>query len=280
MPLDHIAHLRTDGARFAGAVDTGPLEAPVAACGDWDLRQLTHHVGHIHRWARIAATTARRPDRDEIDDPPADSELADWIRSGVSDLADALEAIDPDAPTWHPFPVDKVGRVWPRRQCHELSIHRWDAQNAIGSADPIDAELASDGIDEYFEVMLPRLVTRESLELPSDSIHVHCTDVDGEWLVRAIDGEVSMTREHAKGDAALRGPAQHLLLMLWGRPVPDGAVDAIGDTAAADAWLALGGRVDRRPAELGRAEHPDPCGFRPDRRTLLRNGRCTSEVCR
>ena len=50
-----------------------------------------------------------------------------------------------------------------------------------------------------------------------------------------------MRREHAKGDAALRGPAESLLLRLWGRAVPDGSVDLVGDPDAASAWLALGG---------------------------------------
>jgi predicted lipid carrier protein YhbT len=88
---------------------------------------------------------------------------------------------------------------------------------------------------------LPRLVSRESLPLPGSSLHVHCTDVAGEWLVRADGDRLAVTREHAKGDAALRGRAEDLLLTLWGRPVPDGAVDTVGDPAAAEAWLTLGG---------------------------------------
>ena len=73
------------------------------------------------------------------------------------------------------------------------------------------------------------------------SLHVHCTDVDGEWTVRAADAGVQMTREHAKGDAAMRGRAEDLLLTLWRRPVPAGAVDVVGDPASAEAWLELGG---------------------------------------
>ncbi|HQR30574.1 MAG TPA: DsbA family protein, partial [Anaeromyxobacteraceae bacterium] len=41
--------------------------------------------------------------------------------------------------------------------------------------------------------------------LPSGSLHLHRTDGPGEWLVRAVDGEVVSTQEHAKGDAAVRG---------------------------------------------------------------------------
>ena len=40
--------------------------------------------------------------------------------------------IDLDGPTWHPFGAAKLGRVWPRRQAQEISIHRWDAEQATG----------------------------------------------------------------------------------------------------------------------------------------------------
>jgi len=240
--IDYIAQIRIDGARFATAVDTGPLDAPVPACGDWTLRDLARHMGRVHRWATVAAGQRRQPESGDVEDPPdTDDDLADWIRVGVGALLDSLVRLDPSSSTWHPFPVDRVAAVWPRRQAQELSIHRWDAQDAIGAPEPIEAVMASDGIDEYFELALPRLVSRGSVDLPVASLHVHCTDVDGEWTVRAGDDGVQMTREHAKGDAALRGRAEDLLLTLWRRPVPAGAVDVVGDPAAADEWLRLGG---------------------------------------
>ena len=193
---------------------------------------------------RSRASTGSRPDPERIEPPPTDDRLADWLRDGVGSLADTLADLDPDVPTWHPFPVEKRAGVWPRRQAQETLVHRWDAEHAVGALSAIDATLASDGIDEYFEVMLPRSVTRESLPLPTATMHVHCTDVDGEWLVKAADGVLVVTREHAKGDAALRGRAQDLLLSFWGRDVPVGAVgavDVVGDPEAAEAWLSLGG---------------------------------------
>jgi predicted lipid carrier protein YhbT len=49
------------------------------------------------------------------------------------------------------------------------------------------------------------------------TLHVHCTDVEGEWLVTPVESGVDVLRAHAKGDAALRGPAADLLLRLHGR---------------------------------------------------------------
>ena len=67
---------------------------------------------------------------------------------------------------------------------------------------------------------------------------MHCTDVAGEWLVRDDgDGGYEVTSEHAKGDAAIRGPAQDHLLALW-RRAPLDAVEVIGDRATAERLLA------------------------------------------
>ena len=198
----------------------------------------------MQRWATTAAATATEPDREVFRSAPADDEgLGDWLRSGTAALVETLQHVDPAAPTWHLFPgVPLVAGIWPRRQAHEILVHRWDAEAAVGATTALDAELASDGIDEYFGVMLPRLLEREALSLPDSSLHVHCTDVAGEWLVqRGSDGRLDVRREHAKGDAALRGPAAALLLRLWGRDDSGGGIDVVGNEDAAAAWLALGG---------------------------------------
>ena len=240
----YLDHVRRDARRTAELVRTGPLDAPVAACPGWSLRDLVTHLGGVHRWATAAVRSAARPVEHDLEpapdgDPDA---LAAWIVDGADRLVATLEGVDPAAPTWHPFPVDQVAAVWPRRQAHETVVHRWDAESAIGATTPIDAALASDGIDEYFELGLPRLVAREGLELPAGSLHVHCTDVDGEWLVTSDGGRLALRREHAKGDAALRGPAEVLLLALWGRESPRReALEVVGDADVAAAWLALPG---------------------------------------
>jgi hypothetical protein len=95
--------------------------------------------------------------------------------------------------------------------------------------------LASDGIDEFVFVMLDNV--REGERALSGSVHLHCTDVDGEWLiVPTSDGALQVTREHAKGACALRGSAHDLLTALW-RRVPMSAVEVIGDSAVAQQFL-------------------------------------------
>lgn len=241
-PADwYVDHLLTDADRVAAVLAHGDLSAPVAACPGWDVRRVVEHLGWIHRWARQCALDAAPP-TDTAPFVPGDRDLAEWFRAGAADLATALLELDPSAPTWHPFTVARVGRVWPRRQAHETAVHRWDVQAAVGEPDPIDAELASDGIDEYFEVAVPRLVKREGLTVPTRSLHVHCTDVDGEWLVWGDGDQYRMERAHAKGDAALRGPAEAILLRLWGRTSPRAdQLSPIGDESALAAWLSFAG---------------------------------------
>ena len=238
----HIDHLRTEAERFATAIERSDLAAPVASCPGWTISRLTEHLGQIHRWADFCASNSRPPSAEEADalETYDETDATEWFRSGAAQIAATLDRLDPTAPTWHPFPVEQVGAFWSRRQAHETSMHRWDVEDALGTAGPIDAELASDGIDEYFEAIVPRLA-QKGAELPAGSLHVHCTDVAGEWLVSLVAGEYQVIRAHEKGDAVMRGPAASMLLRLWGRAVDDPEVQHFGDEGVLADWLAVGG---------------------------------------
>lgn len=239
----HLAHLAVEARRLADLVAGGPLDAAVAACPGWDVRRLAVHVGVVHRWATFAVVNGRAAGEGDVEAPAEGidgAELAAWLRAGADVLVDALATSDPHADTWHPFAAPHEMWVWARRQAQETAMHRWDAETATSGSAALDAELAGDGIDEYFEVGVPRIVHREHVAVPTPSLHVHCTDVAGEWIVWNDDGEYRMEREHRKGDAALRGTAEALLLVLMKR-ADRSAVELVGDEAAADAWLSLPG---------------------------------------
>ncbi len=243
-PGEYVDKLLIDVDRFATAVMTGPLDAPISGCPGWNLDQLSRHMAYVHRWARHCAEHGERPEEGQIAQPELDVDaatLAAWLLDGADALARVLRTADPESPTWHPFPVPCVTGVWPRRQAHETSIHRWDAQHAVGAADPIDAAFASDGIDEFFNIALPRTVVRESLTPPVGSVHVHCTDVDGEWLAWFDDDGYHVVPEHRKGDAALRGPAEQLLLALYHREGSRSDLSPVGDESVLNAWFQLPG---------------------------------------
>ena len=242
MTIDHLSHLATNAAALADAVAIGAADAPIAGCPGWTLSQLAVHVGGVHRWARVAAATGAPPLIDPADDPAPTTMtgLAAWLRSGAEQLSATLLLLDPAAPTWHPFPVEpKVAGLWPRRQAHETAVHRIDAELAIGRTATLDAEFAADGVDEYWNVMLPRMLTRERRTPPNSRIAVELSDTGRRWVVSGADRVVSVVT----GDAAavVRGSSLVVLLRLWGRVVPDGSLAVDGDAAVATEWLALGG---------------------------------------
>jgi predicted lipid carrier protein YhbT len=68
-----------------------------------------------------------------------------------------------------------------------------------------------------------------------ETIHLHCTDREGEWLVRRDAEGLTVTREHAKGDVAARGTASDLLLVLQSR-LPVSAVECFGDDTILERW--------------------------------------------
>src|SRR5262249_34298234 len=148
------------------------------------------------------------------------------------DLADALERADPDDACWS-WTDDRTVRFWARRQAHELAIHRWDAQRAAGNPEPIEHEQAVDSIQELFDIrdFRPDGVPPGH----GETLHLHCTDGEGEWLARFEPDRAIVTHEHAKADAAARGTASDLLLLMWGR-IPVEQVEVFGDPSLFSSW--------------------------------------------
>ena len=141
---------------------------------------------------------------------------------------------DPDRPVYSFSPNHQRAGFWPRRMAHETTMHRVDAEQAVGqTVAPIPPTVAVDGIDEAFSVFVATFGGGRS---PGDgrTVHLHATDAEGEWLIRFDPEAIVVEVGHAKGDAAVRGPAEDLLLWLWGRRPLD-ALELFGDRTAADA---------------------------------------------
>jgi uncharacterized protein (TIGR03083 family) len=156
------------------------------------------------------------------------------MRDGLARVAAALDRPAGD-PAWTWAPDGTVG-FWQRRQAHETAIHRVDAELAAGPPTPVPAALAADGIDEW----LALLAFRPGAEPPSgdgETLHLHCTDEAGEWLVTLTEAGPAIERRHAKGDVAVRGPASDLLLVLLRRFEPE-RVEVLGTRSVLDAFLA------------------------------------------
>ena len=236
---DYLGALRRDADGFGDACAVGDLDAQVPSCPEWRLADLLWHLTEVFDfWRSIAAGPLL--DTSGYVDPtrPADGELLSAYRSGVTDLLSTLTQVDPATPVWT-WGTDKTAAFIIRRMAHETAMHRWDAERTVGQAYVIDAELASDGIDEFLFLFAGYPYTEgKGPEPVGGSVHLHCTDVTGEWFV--VDGEhgsMVTTRQHTKGDCAIRGDAADLLLALWRRlPLTD--VEVIGDAALAARFIA------------------------------------------
>jgi len=224
--------LQQDAAAFGGVIQTGDPERSVPACPGWTLRELTIHLGGVHRWARDAIITGKPQ---ELERPAPGAELPAWFALGAESLLDVLRRSDPAAPAWTFGPHPRTVGFWDRRQAQETAIHLWDAHDSQGTVHQLDPELALDGIAEIVEVMFPRQVRRERIAPLGVGLRVRTTESPGREFVIAgtgVDGDRSY-------GATISGPAADVLLTLWGR-VPVDHLDIEGDRAVADQVLAAG----------------------------------------
>jgi uncharacterized protein (TIGR03083 family) len=235
---EHLGHFWRDGLGLATAAEAAGLGAPVASCPGWSVADLVWHAGEVF-WFWGSVVEEAMTDPNDYDEParPPDAGLLDWYRASVDRALTALTAADGDDRVWSWAPRGGTVSWVIRRMAHEAAVHRWDAEHAAGSGWTIDATLAADGIDELFEHFSDRRA--EGAAPVGGTVHLHCTDVDGEWLVAEPDpaGPLEVRREHAKGDVAVRGPASELLLLLWRRRGLDG-LETFGDTTVAERLLA------------------------------------------
>lgn len=237
--MDRLALLADEGARFVDAIERGEPGATVPSCPEWTLRELVHHTGGIHRWAtRLVSERRTEPIDEELEAIaggwPADEDLAPWFRAGHTLLVDALRSAPADVECWAFLRAASPLEFWVRRQLHETTIHRVDAELASGAVSAVDVAHAADGIDELLTGFLPRRSSRLKPDT-TKTIAVQPTDADEAWLVTA--GPEGATTERVRGDAdvVVRGAATDLYLLVWNRRSLDG-LEVSGDESLLDLW--------------------------------------------
>jgi uncharacterized protein (TIGR03083 family) len=215
--------IRNDSDALADAA-AGHLDVTIPSCPDWTMQDLVQHVHQVQRsWYRIISERLTEPDW--ADDPqPTGDELIDELRANAHRFADLLARTDPDTPCWTWGPTQTAG-FHQRFQVQETALHRWDAQDAVGDAEPIGTEGAADAIVMFAE-LLPMAVPDPA----------HGFDVE---IVDDPAGTRVVPVLHAPGRpvaGTLRGRASDLLLVLWKR-TPVASVEATGDVDAIRATL-------------------------------------------
>ncbi len=237
--MDFVAALRSTSDQLLASARAARVDASVPSCPGWDVHQLVLHAGTTHRWATTLVSTRATgfvvPDAGVV--PHERDAILGWFADGAAALTELLDHTDPDAPVWS-WGADQHARFWARRMAHETAVHGWDAGGAAGRPPVIPADLAVDGIDEALDAVPAMVAFRPelaSLKGNGETIHLHATDTEGEWLVRLTPDGIESSREHAKGDVAARGPASDLYLFLVGR-VPPAGLEVLGDSTLLERW--------------------------------------------
>ncbi len=234
-----LAALRRDAALLRAAVTPDVFDTQVPSCPEWTVRDLVHHVGTVYGVARVNAAGGNpavpaRP----TGDLPDDAGLLAWWDGEFQAMHDVLEKLDPEQPAWNWAPRAKVVAFWPRRMAHETAVHRWDAQMAAGVTEPLDVEIAADGITEVLDTWLPGGKGKGD-GAAEGVVRLIATDAEREWHIRVGDGTVALldtatlVPEDPAAHAQAVGTASDLELALYGRLGFD-ALELAGDPRLLD----------------------------------------------
>jgi uncharacterized protein (TIGR03083 family) len=232
----YLQTLDEEGRLLTAAAERAGTDAKVPTCPGWQVRDLLRHTGMVHRWAAAFVAeghTSYHPDGGLPDLDAA--ELVAWFREGHQHLVDTLSCAPHDVRCWHFLPAPSPLAFWARRQAHETTVHRIDAESAGGGGlSEIGVDFAVDGIDELLCGFHAREKSRIRSAEPR-TLRLRATDTDGAvWTVR-LSEEPPATERTAAGDAdcEVAGHAAQLYLSLWNRlPFPN----VTGDASLAALW--------------------------------------------
>ncbi|MGA0877528.1 MAG: maleylpyruvate isomerase N-terminal domain-containing protein [Ilumatobacteraceae bacterium] len=213
---------------------------PIAGCSPWTTLDLLAHLGRVYAMVDATVTEEAReplPPGPEAQAPSTTDigSLLEWYELRRMGVTRTLSECDPQRPVWTWGPPG-VNGFYIRRMAHETTVHLLDLdpQHVVIDGQG-DRDVLLDGIDEFFTVVLTGSVQRRGKPAPQGSLHLHCTDGPGEWLVSVSDtGSIDVRHEHAKGDVAWRASAQDLFATVWGRSRSE--VEVLGDPEVSRQW--------------------------------------------
>ena len=224
-------------------------------CAGWDAAQVVVHVTIGDRRVRALALDAMGTDRTLLAELPStpeermqrDAAMAAWEPGRLRDAAltesaqmrEAARELHrkmPNAVLHLPFgesPLPTVLRI----RTTEYVIHGHDLEPASGKSQPLPAWFIDASLP-WAALNMTRPHARSSPHRgKSASFHLHRTDGEGEWVLRAEAGEARSSEGHDRADVAFRGPGEGLYWVLMGRAEPaECGVEVHGDPALAAAF--------------------------------------------
>jgi len=250
-----VSRLRQAGDWYLQAVDAIPVDGwtKPSFCEGWTAAHVVAHVTSGDQLFRGLLLDATGRDRGDLDLPVdrADRQrrfeaMSTWEPARLKEAAHkasdetvaAIGDVIATAPETMvtapygtvPMPVLRALRL------NEYIIHGHDLTPAIGRTIPIPDWFIDRGLGESLN-MLTRLHQRSPHKGKSATFHIHRTDGEGEWIIRAENGQVVSEAQHGKADVALRGSGEGLYWVLMGRGKPeDNGVEVHGDPVLAAAF--------------------------------------------
>jgi len=213
-----VEHVRADGRTLADAAD-GNIDAEVPSCPGWRVKDLVAHIAQVYEHKIECTRLGKAPDPWPPEWPQADDPVP-WFRDAHAQLLHMFETSDATTPSATWWPADQTVGFWARRMAHETSVHRVDAELARGTPTPVDAALATDGVDEILHIML----AGDWSEDADEAAHGQRVSVEtggAAWEVVLDRGAMTVTDGTGGSDARLGGDPSDVLLWLWGRAGDD-----------------------------------------------------------
>ncbi|HVV76594.1 MAG TPA: maleylpyruvate isomerase family mycothiol-dependent enzyme [Mycobacteriales bacterium] len=228
-----VTSVRRDGEALIAAAHSG-ADAPVPTCPDWTVADLARHVWQVYANVTQYVSTRATARPEQLPEMP-DGDPVELLAAQLDDLVGALSDCEADTPIWTWASDAPQGAIfWARRMAHESAVHRFDAQNAHGIRQPIDAELAADGIDELLDVILPRVYRRDRVAGPTGAVALHVIDGDS-WLLDLTPDAVRRSDLLDSPEVTASGTSSALLLALYSR-VPWTSLEVAGNIDLLNAW--------------------------------------------
>ncbi|MFJ7150245.1 maleylpyruvate isomerase family mycothiol-dependent enzyme [Streptomyces sp. NPDC100445] len=236
---EYLETLDREGRLLAAAADAAGTDAEVPTCPPWRVRDLLRHTGVVHRWAAATVADGHPEARPYGEAPELDgAELVAWYRESHRLLVDTLAAAPADTECWTFLPLPGLSPLafWARRQAHETTVHRYDAEAARGGTpSPVAAGFAVDGVDELLRGFHAR--SRSRLRSEEERVlRVRAVDAgaDAVWTLRlTTEPPVCVRAAEGAAEAELSGPADRLYLALWNR---EALPRVTGDESLAALW--------------------------------------------
>jgi uncharacterized protein (TIGR03083 family) len=242
--LDYLSIISDETSRILQAYERDRYAA-VPWSDRWTVATVARHVAGTHHV--VADIVRGRPDADfglfgQLQTPAKDApEFVEWFCSGTASLLEQLSTVPAADECWSWFAPGHCVGWWARRMAFEAVIHRSDTDAAQDQNFSIAPDIAADGIDEYLDVFVEASRVGHDAP-PGPTMSFECSDrSDRWWLDLSERGGRIVSREPRAASVRIRGTAERLLLIVWGRVSISDLVDGevSGDVGVLDRWSEL-----------------------------------------